>query len=106
MNVSMQEKNEITIVTINNERLDASSRKNFKDQLTQIIDKGSHRVRIDLSAVNFIDSSGLSILISIYKRLGMIDDGKFELCGLGKQPMELLEVTQLDKIFVINNNCD
>lgn len=105
MNVTLQTNNDNTIVTINKARLDVSTMQNLKDELTRIIDEGHHKLIINLASIEFIDSSGLSILIGLFKRLNTIDGGKLELCGLGKQPMELLQITQLDKIFAIVN-CD
>lgn len=103
MNLSLETNNDNTIVTINKERLDVASMQNLKEELTHIIDEGNHQLIINLTPVAFIDSSGLSILIALFKRLNTIDGGKLQLCGLGKQPMELLEITQLDKIFAIIN---
>lgn len=105
MNLSLQTNNDKTIVTINKERLDVSSMQNLKEELTRIVDEGNHNLTINLTPVDFIDSSGLSILIGLFKRLNTINGGKLQLCGLGKQPMELLEITQLDKIFAITH-CD
>lgn len=103
MNLSLETNNNNTIITINKERLDVTNMQNLKEELTHIIDEGNHQLIINLTPVEFIDSSGLSILIALFKRLNSIDGGTLQLCGLGKQPMELLEITQLDKIFSIIN---
>jgi anti-sigma B factor antagonist len=105
MNLSIEQKNDSTLITINKERLDVSNMQSFKDELTRIIDEGHHQLIIKLSAVTFIDSSGLSVLIGLFKRINTIKGGKLQLCGLGTQPTELLQITQLDKIFTIVN-CD
>jgi len=103
MNLSLETNNNDTIVTIHKERLDVSIMQSLKEELTRIVDEGNYHLTLNLAPVNFIDSSGLSILIGLFKRLNTIDGGKLELCGLGKQPMELLTITQLDKIFAITH---
>jgi anti-anti-sigma factor len=53
----------------------------------------------------FLDSSGLSILISILKKVTAKEGATLQLCGLTKQPMELLELTQLHRVFTLIEEC-
>ena len=103
MELSIEKNNENTRVTIHKERLDVASMQSLKEELTRLVDEGNHQLTINLAPVAFIDSSGLSVLIGLFKRLNAVQDGQLELCGLGTQPTELLQITQLDKIFSIAN---
>lgn len=94
-----------TMVEINREKLDVLNMKSLKENILEIIAEGNTHLIINLKEVIFIDSSGLSVLISLFKHLKTLD-GSLELCGLNEQPTELLEITQLDKIFTISEACN
>jgi len=79
--------------------------KDIKRSIEREIDGKSGNIIIDFSRVNFIDSSGLSVIITTFKRLKSMKR-ELILCGLGSQPFQLLKVTQLHKIFNIIDNCN
>ncbi len=64
------------------------------------IERSAHNVVIDLTATAFIDSSGLAIFISAYKRLVEID-GRFVIVNTHPGTMKVFEVTGLDRVFSI-----
>ncbi|CAA6809057.1 MAG: Unknown protein [uncultured Sulfurovum sp.] len=94
-----------TIIEINREKLDVLNMKALKENMTKIVADGNINLLINLKQVTFIDSSGLSVLISLFKQLKTLE-GSLELSGLNEQPSELLEITQLDKIFTISEECN
>lgn len=96
---------EYTKIKINVERLDVFSMEETKDFITNNIE-GKNKVILDLSMVNFLDSSGLSVLIGVLKKINNIDDSSLILCGLTTQPSELMQITQLDKVFNIVEDCN
>jgi anti-sigma B factor antagonist len=53
---------------------------------------------IDLTACEFIDSTGIALIVRAWQRLGggNGDGGRFALCGLGDQVRRLLEVSGLE----------
>jgi|WetSurMetagenome_2_1015567.scaffolds.fasta_scaffold18300_2 anti-sigma B factor antagonist len=55
---------------------------------------------LDLSKVNFIDSTALAILIKSI-RDAKEKDGDIRLCGLQQPVRMVLELTRLDKVFEI-----
>lgn len=94
-----------TMVEINREKLDVLNMKGLKENIMKIITTENNNLVINLRQVMFIDSSGLSVLISLFKHLKTVDRS-LSLCGLNEQPTELLEITQLDKIFTISEVCN
>lgn len=72
----------------------------LRDDLLEIIDRGIVDVRMDLSGLTYIDSSGLGTLVTINKRTKE-KNGKLVLMGAQGLPLELIKRTRLDKVFII-----
>lgn len=53
---------------------------------------------VDMSGVSFIDSSGIAILVEGYKRAKQ-NSQAFALAGVRAAPMQVLQLTRLDKVF-------
>jgi len=71
----------------------------IKSKLNEIIQNGGEKIVIDLSSLEFIDSSGLGAMVSVLKKIGM--PGKVKLCGVKDGVRSILELTRLDKVFPI-----
>lgn len=69
----------------------------LREDLLDIITQGVTDLRIDLSELTYIDSSGLGTLVTINKRT----KGRVILTGAQGLPLELLKRTRLDKVFHI-----
>ncbi len=65
---------------------------------------GQHTL-VDLSAVNYIDSSGVASLV---EGLQMAKDKslQFGLVGVSKTALNVLKLARLDKVFVIHDSLD
>lgn len=72
----------------------------LRDDLLEIIDRGIIDVRMDLSGLTYIDSSGLGTLVTINKRTKE-KNGKLVLAGAQGLPLDLIKRTRLDKVFVL-----
>ena len=105
MSIKVKEVNGYTVITVETERLDVVNMKEMKEAMMEIVDAGNHKMVIDLSPVKFIDSSGLSVIISLFKRLNTFN-GELILCGLGEQPKEMLQITQLIRLFKVVDACE
>ena len=63
--------------------------------------KGSERTLvIDFSQVNFIDSTGLGVLVSIHKR-SIEQDVQLILKNISPKVYDIFEITMLDEVFTI-----
>ncbi|WP_282434408.1 STAS domain-containing protein [Desulfosporosinus orientis] len=72
----------------------------LRDDLLTVIDQGVTKITIDLSALSYIDSSGLGTLVTINKRTKE-KNGRLVLTGAQGLPSELLKRTRLDRVFTI-----
>lgn len=83
-------------------RLDASVVSAFKQQVLEAIDGETKNVLLDLSHVEFIDSSCLGALVSILKSVS--GQGELVLCSLNGTIQNLFKLTRMDRIFSIKEN--
>ena len=72
----------------------------LRENIRRIIAKGSGRMLLDLSAVDFIDSSGLSVLISAHE-MACEKNGFVMLSSPGPKIRALIELTRLHEMFEI-----
>lgn len=98
MNFTFEDKgNQRALVTLDG-RLDANSATELKSSLRQAAEQGTIYQVIDMSGVNFIDSSGLSVLVAVYKTV-RDQGGSIVLVDVGPQVKVALELTRLDQVF-------
>jgi len=81
-------------------RLNAASAVSVKGAFKEQAQKGARTILVDLSGLQFIDSSGLAALVSGYK-LAREAGGILKLAGLGEQIRAVFAVTHLDRVFEI-----
>ena len=74
--------------------------KEMTEKLVALIESGQTRLLIDLSLVEYIDSSGLGMLIRIQK-IAVRNGGNVVLKGVQGIVRELFEMTRLTAIFTI-----
>ncbi len=79
------------------DRIDGAVSLDLRRAALAEIEAGCRAMTIDLSAVDFMDSSGLAVLVSIHKRLA--GQGGLDLVGLGPRLRRLFELTRLDQVF-------
>jgi anti-sigma B factor antagonist len=80
-------------------RFDASTAPFVKERFAVLISNGYHRIALDISEVEFIDSSGLSAAVWALKRLGA--DGELVIGGARGTVMSIFRLTRLDRVFRI-----
>ncbi|NJN46963.1 MAG: STAS domain-containing protein [Candidatus Competibacteraceae bacterium] len=71
-----------------------------RQQLKSIIEQGHGKLIVDLKGVGFMDSSGLSVLISAYKAM-RAKQGDMVLLNLSPPVQSLIELTRLQQVFEI-----
>lgn len=83
--------------------VDLASAPQLRRELYEIIDQGHRWVAIDLSNVDFMDSTGLGVLIGVLKRLRE-GDGSLALAGIKPAVSRVFEITGLDRIFTVHGS--
>ncbi|MBM6582144.1 STAS domain-containing protein [Microvirga sp. BT689] len=94
----------ILVIRVEEKRIDASKAPAFKEKMTQCIEAGQNQIVLDLSHVEFIDSSGLGALVSCLKRLG--PRGSLAVAGATGAVSRLFTLTRMDRVFALHPNVD
>jgi anti-sigma B factor antagonist len=90
----------VPVVVPRLKRLDASVAPAFRQEVVQLVQSGERRLVVDLTGVDFLDSSGLGALVSILKALGA--QGALAVCGARGPVLSLFKLTRMDKVFPID----
>lgn len=83
-------------------RLDAASVAKFKQEIAAVWKNGLERAIIDMSATEFIDSSGIGALLSVYRRFPE-DAATVVLKSMRPQVQSIIELLRLHRIFQIES---
>ena len=73
----------------------------LRQQVIKLVESGAWHVVADLSGVEFLDSSGLGVLVGGLKRL-RTHQGTLEIVTSGGQILELFELTGLSRAFAVH----
>jgi anti-sigma B factor antagonist len=75
------------------------------DKLHEVLEAGKRKVVIDLSQVEWMNSTGLGILISTYTTLRN-NDGELKLANVTDKIQSLLTITKLVTVFDTHDSVD
>ncbi len=81
-------------------RIDANSAKELEQQSLAWIEGGEKKLVLDFTAVDFISSAGLRVILLIAKKLEPAE-GKVKLCGLNSTLEDVFDISGFSKLFVI-----
>ena len=96
MQVNIREINFLLLTPLES-RIDSTVSHECKKMLEDYIQKGNNRIILNLSQVNFMDSTGLGILISCVKTIG--EKGYLFICELNPSVKKLFKLVRVDEIF-------
>jgi len=92
------------IVTVPGEYLDVGNSKSFREALQPVLEEYA-TVLLDLSGVDFIDSSGLGSLLSCLRTMNA-KDGDLRLFGMRKPVQAMFELVRMHRLFAIYDTED
>lgn len=99
--VKVEPINGVSIVTFPSaNKINVSNIGEFKDEITTLITPTS-KVIIDLSGINYIDSSGFGMLLS-FLRTSKTNESKLMFCCIMPDVMSLINLLQLHTVFEIH----
>ena len=99
------ENDDIAIIRLNGE-LVVSEVDKLRNEVRDIIGRNIYKIILDMSEIDFIDSSGIGLLVEILKTLNKYNGGQLKLVNLNRQVKEILRKIQLYSIFEIHSSED
>ena len=103
MKLSTRQVDGITILDLSGRIVLGEGSVQLRDAVKELINKGQKRILLNLSDVNYIDSSGLGELVSAFTSVKNAG-GELKLLGLTKKVKDLLQITKLYTVFDIRDD--
>jgi len=100
MKYTIDKKENYTIITIDEKKLDTSIAPDLKSEFVKLNAEGITNLILDLSNVKYTDSSGLSSIL-IANRLCNSSNGLLILTGLQDHVMKLITISKLESVLNI-----
>ena len=83
--------------------IDVATAPRLREQLIKLVNEERFRIVVDLEEVDFIDSTGLGVLIGARKRV-RTHDGDVKLVCTEPRIVKVFEITGLDQVFQIHSS--
>lgn len=71
----------------------------LEQRLNELVDEGARQISVDLAGLEFMDTTGLSVLVRVQQRL-QGDDGRILLLSPNASVQKTLEITGLDRALL------
>ena len=104
LGLDVSERNGYAILSVRGE-VDVYTAPKFRERLIELVSEGKHRIVVDLEGVEFLDSTGLGVLVGGLKRLRSHDGDLLLVCTQGRI-LKVFEITGLTKVFAIHDTVD
>ena len=98
--VELRTEKDIAIFKLNESRFNSTIAGMVKAEFTITLSEEVNKLVVDMSEVNYCDSSGLSALLLAFRIL-QAEDGEIKIASPQKSVRTLIEISQLDKILPI-----
>ena len=77
----------------------------MRDRIADLLDSGQHQLVIDLGGVEFLDSTGLGVLVAGLNRAREVG-GSLSLVCPQERVLKLFRITGLDEVFTVHSTVD
>lgn len=85
--------------------IDVYTAPKLREEITGLVAAGTYRIVIDLQAVEFLDSTGLGVLVGGLKKV-RAHDGSLQLVCSQERLLKIFRITGLSKVFEIHESAD
>lgn len=89
-----------TVIAVSGE-IDVYTAPKLRDKITELVGTGVYDLVIDLSEVDFLDSTGLGVLVGGLKKV-RAHDGSLALVCHQDRLLKIFRITGLSKVFAIH----
>lgn len=93
-----------TIVAVGGE-IDVYTAPKLRDRITELVAGGVYHIVVDMERVEFLDSTGLGVLVGGLKKV-RAHDGSLQLICNQERLLKIFRITGLAKVFTIHESAD
>src|SRR3954454_17995298 len=93
-----------TIVEVGGE-IDVYTAPKLREQLVELVNDGSYHLVVDMEGVDFLDSTGLGVLVGGLKRV-RAHEGSLRLVCNQERILKIFRITGLTKVFPIHTSVE
>ena len=104
LGLDVTERNGAAVLAVRGE-VDVYTAPRLREKLVELVTDGKQRIVVDLEGVDFLDSTGLGVLVGGLKR-ARSHDGDLSLVCTQHRILKVFEITGLTKVFDIHNSVD
>ena len=94
-------KDDVTLIEVGGQLI-VGNRQLLKEQVLDQLERGDRKFRLDFSKTDYIDSSGLGVLVTLSKKIRE-EGGELSLVSLSEDLRTLFELTKLDTLFIFSD---
>ena len=104
LGLDSSERDGFSVLAVSGE-VDVATVPRLREQLHSLVAAGNTRIIVDLDSVDFLDSTGLGVLVGALKRVRS-HDGTLSLVCTQPRIRKVFEVTGLTKVFALFDSVD
>ena len=104
LGLDVSEQNGFTVLAVRGE-VDVYTAPRLREKLVELVTQGKHQIVVDLEGVEFLDSTGLGVLVGGLKRVRS-HDGDLALVCTQHRILKVFEITGLTKVFSIHDSVE
>jgi anti-sigma B factor antagonist len=93
-----------TVVEVSGE-IDVYTAPKLRETLLSLVDAGSYQLVIDMEGVEFLDSTGLGVLVGGLKRV-RAHDGNIDIVCTQGRILRIFKITGLSNVFAIHDSIE
>jgi anti-sigma B factor antagonist len=103
LNTSTRQVEGVTIVDLGGRITLGEASVAVRDLINNLTSKGNKKILFNLAGVNYIDSSGIGVLVSSFTSVRS-QGGELKLVNMSKRIRDLLQITKLYSLFDIKDD--
>ncbi|MGH3430432.1 MAG: STAS domain-containing protein [Mycobacteriales bacterium] len=104
LTITTRSLDEYTVVSVAGE-IDVYTAPQLREKLIDLVDSGEHHIIVDMRDVEFLDSTGLGVLVGTLKRVNSAN-GSLSLVCTQERILKIFRITGLERVFTIASSVE
>ena len=102
LSLETRQEKDRTVIEVGGE-IDVYTAPKLRERIIELVDEGQYHLVVDLEKVEFLDSTGLGVLVGGLKRVRG-HDGSLQLVCTQERLLKIFRITGLSKVFAIHGS--